>query len=96
VRDQLNAEIRNFPGFIRAIDDGLLVIASTIDAFGLHYLVGVRVDDGIQSLVRVHAQRLGLAHLEPIERQVIAARRRRDGPSMWPDGTADPYRTPND
>ena len=75
---RLNAEIENFLSFVRAMGDRLLEVVQTIDAFELHHLSVVRVEEGIQSLVQVPAQRLGLAHRAPIEPKVVEARRR------WP------------
>ena len=90
---RLNAEIENFLSLVRARGDRLLEVAPRIDAFGLHHLIVVRVEEGIQSLVQLPASRLGLARRGPIEPE---GHRGPDaggvGSGMQPDRTGDRYR----
>lgn len=53
-----------FDAFVRACCDGLLVVSSHFLPGGLHYVVAVRVSDGMAPLAVVPAARLGLDDLD--------------------------------
>ena len=57
---------------------------------GLNYVVGVRMEDGIAAVARVHASHLGLDTPEMLAAELRLIQRRRSG--MFPCGTGDPER----
>jgi len=85
----------NFLSFVSAMGDRLLEVVRTINAFELHHLSVVRVEEGIQSLVQVPAQRLWP---RPPRTHRAGRSSRPDagggGSGMWPNRSGDPYRRP--